>query len=249
MPGRNRPVHIDILSLFPEMFESPFSTGTVKRAIERRMVSINVHNIRDYTHDKHHTVDDYPYGGGAGMVLKPEPIFEAVESIKPESDEVPIILLTPQGRLFSQKVALELSKYARLILICGRYEGVDERVCSHLVTDEISIGDYVLSGGELAAMVVVEAVVRLLPGVLGSEVSPLDDSHVTGLLEYPQYTRPAEYRGWSVPEVLLSGNHAQISKWRHEQAISRTLERRPELLDKAELSEEERQLVNKLKQS
>jgi len=240
-------MRIDILTLFPEMFQSPFSTSILKRAIDRGLVSVNLHNIRDYTYDKHHTVDDYPYGGGAGMVLKPEPIFEAVESVKPESGEVPIILLTPQGRLFSQQVAQELSKYSRLILICGRYEGVDERVHSHLVTDEISIGDYVLSGGELAAMVVVEAVVRLLPGVLGSEASPLDDSHVAGLLEYPQYTRPAVFRDWSVPEVLLSGNHAQIAKWRHEQAILRTLERRPELLDKAELSKEERQLVNKLK--
>ena len=240
-------MHIDILTLFPEMFASPFSTSILKRAIERKLVSINIHNIRDYTHDKHHTVDDYPYGGGAGMVLKPEPIFEAVESIKPESGEVPIILLTPQGRLFCQQIALELSKYSRLILICGRYEGVDERVHSYLVTDEISIGDYVLSGGELAAMVVVEAVVRLVPGVLGSEASLLDDSHVAGLLEYPQYTRPAVYKGWSVPEVLLSGNHAQISKWRHEQAILRTLERRPELLEKANLSKEERELVNKLK--
>jgi len=240
-------VHIDILTLFPEMFDSPFSTGIFKRAIDRKLVSVSIHNIRDYAHDKHHAVDDYPHGGGAGMVLKPEPIFEAVESVKPEADEVPVILLTPQGRLFSQQIAQELSKYSRLILICGRYEGVDERVRSYLVTDEISIGDYVLGGGELAAMVVAEAVVRLLPGVLGSEVSPLDDSHVAGLLEYPQYTRPAVFRGWSVPEVLLSGNHAQISKWRHEQAILRTLERRPELLDKANLSEEERQLVNRLK--
>jgi len=242
-------VHIDILTLFPQMFDSPFSTGILKRAIDRGLFSVSIHNIRDYTHDKHHTVDDYPYGGGAGMVLKPEPIFEAVESIRPESGEVPVILLTPQGRLFCQQVAVELSKYSRLILICGRYEGVDERVRSHLVTDEISIGDYVLSGGELAAMVVIEAVVRLLPGVLGSEDSPLDDSHVAGFLEYPQYTRPAVYRGWSVPEVLLSGNHAQISRWRHKQAILRTLERRPELLEKAGLSDEERQLVNKLKQS
>jgi len=242
-------MRIDILTLFPEMFQSPFSTSILKRAIDRGLVSVNLHNIRDYTHDKHHTVDDYPYGGGAGMVLKPEPIFEAVESVKPESGEVPIILLSPQGRPFSQQVAQELSKYSRLILICGRYEGVDERVHSHLVTDEISIGDYVLSGGELAAMVVVEAVVRLLPGVLGSEASPLDDSHVAGLLEYPQYTRPAVFRDWSVPEVLLSGNHAQIAKWRHEQAILRTLERRPELLDKANLGLEERQLVDRLKQS
>jgi len=242
-------MRIDILTLFPEMFQSPFSTGILKRAIDRGMISVNLHNIRDYTHDKHHTVDDYSYGGGAGMMLKPEPIFEAVESVKPESGEVPIILLTPQGRLFSQQVAQELSECSRLILICGRYEGVDERVHSHLVTDEISIGDYVLSGGELAAMVVVEAVVRLLPGVLGSEASPLDDSHVAGLLEYPQYTRPAVFRDWSVPEVLLSGNHAQIAKWRREQAILRTLERRPELLDKANLCLEERQLVDRLKQS
>ncbi|MFC1980561.1 tRNA (guanosine(37)-N1)-methyltransferase TrmD [Chloroflexota bacterium] len=240
-------MRFDILTLFPEMFESPFSSGILKRAIERNMIGINVHNIRDYSHDKHHTVDDYPYGGGAGMVLKPEPIFEAVESINTEPGDVPVILLTPQGRLFSQQIAMELSKYGRLILICGRYEGVDERVRSHLVTDEISIGDYVLGGGELAAMVVVEAVARLLPGMLGSDASPLDDSHVAGLLEYPQYTRPAVYRGWSVPEVLLSGNHAQINKWHHEQAILRTLERRPELIDKAELSREESQLVDKLK--
>ena len=245
-------MQIDILTLFPQMFESPLSAGIFKRAIEHKLVRINIHNIRDYTHDKHHTVDDYAYGGGAGMILKPEPIFEAVESIKsdicPEErgGELPIILLTPQGRLFSQEIALELSRYSHLTLICGRYEGVDERVREHLVTDEISIGDYVLSGGELAAMVVVDAVVRLLPGVLGSEASPLDDSHSNGLLEYPQYTRPAVYREWSVPEVLLSGNHAQIAKWRREQAIIRTLERRPELLDKANLNLEERRLVNRL---
>jgi len=188
------------------------------------------------------------------MVLKPEPIFEAVESIKSDIslkqgvDVLPIILLTPQGRPFCQQIALELSKYNHLILICGRYEGVDERVREYLVTDEISIGDYVLGGGELAAMVVIEAVVRLLPGFLGSEASPLDDSHATGLLEYPQYTRPPVYRRWSVPEVLLSGNHAQIAKWRRQQAVLRTLERRPELLGKANLSLEERQLVDRLKQ-
>ena len=233
-------MHIDILTLFPEMFQGPFNFSILKRAIDHGLVSINIHNIRDYTHDKHRTVDDYAYGGGAGMILKPEPIFEAVESIKSgikqEIGELPVILLTPQGRLFSQQIAQELSTYSRLILICGHYEGVDERVREHLVTDEISIGDYVLSGGELAAMVVVDAVVRLLPGVLGSEASLVDDSHVAGLLEYPQYTRPVEYRGWSVPEVLLSGNHAQIAKWRREQAIRRTQERRPELLDKASRS-------------
>ncbi len=242
-------MHIDILTLFPQMFQGMFSLGIFKRAIDQKLVSVGIHNIRDYSHDKHRSVDDYPYGGGAGMVLKPEPIFEAVESIKREPNTVPIILLTPQGRLFSQQVAQELSQYSHLILICGHYEGVDERVREHLATDEISIGDYVLSGGELAAMVVIDAVFRLLPGVLGSEASPLDDSHVAGLLEYPQYTRPATYRGWSAPEVLLSGNHAQIANWRREQAILRTLEHRPELLDKAKLSSEEKGLVEKLRQS
>jgi tRNA (guanine37-N1)-methyltransferase len=239
-------VHIDILTLFPQMFQVMFSLGILKRAVDQKLISVGVHYIRDYTHDKHHTADDYPYGGGAGMVLKPEPIFEAVESIEREAD-VPIILLSPQGRLFCQQVAQELSQHSHLILICGHYEGVDERVREHLATDEISIGDYVLSGGELAAMVVIDAVFRLVPGVLGSEASPLDDSHVAGLLEYPQYTRPPSYRGWPVPEVLLSGNHAQIDSWRREQSIRRTLEQRPELLDKAELSSEERRLVERLR--
>lgn len=247
-------MQIDILTLFPQMFQSPFGNAIFKRAIERELISINIHNIRDYTHDKHHTVDDYAYGGGAGMVLKPEPIFETVDAIKSgispkqEAGRLPIILLTPQGRLFSQQVAAELSKYDRLVLICGHYEGVDERVRENLATDEISIGDYVISGGELASMVVVDAVIRLLPGVLGSEASPLDDSHATGLLEYPQYTRPPVYEGLSVPEVLLSGNHAQITKWRREQAILRTLKRRPELLGKANLCSEDIQLISRLKQ-
>ena len=244
-------MQIDILTLFPQMFQSPFSTGLFQRAIDRKLVRVDIHDIRDYTHDKHRTVDDYPYGGGAGMVLKPEPIFEAIEVLKSEispDGKLPIILLTPQGRLFSQQIALELSKHSHLVLICGHYEGIDERVREHLVTDEISIGDYVLSGGELAAMVVVDAVVRLLPGVLGSEASLLDDSHTTGLLEYPHYTRPQVYRDWAVPEVLLSGNHAQIAQWRHEQAICRTLKRRPELLDKANLCFQEEQLVERLKQ-
>jgi len=242
-------VRIDILTLFPQMFQSLFGAGIFQRAVDQKLVEVNLYNIRDYTHDKHHVVDDYAYGGGAGMILKPEPIFEAVESIKSGAGELPVILLTPQGRLFSQQIAQELSRNKHLILICGRYEGVDERVREHLVTDEISIGDYVLGGGELAAMVVVDAVVRLLPGVLGSEASPLDDSHVGGLLEYPQYTRPPVFRGWSVPEVLLSGNHAEIAKWRREQAILRTLKRRSELLDKANLGDEERQLVERLKAS
>jgi len=239
-------VQIDVLTLFPEMFQGVFDSGVIGRAVEQGLVGIGLHNFRDQAHDKHHTVDDSPYGGGAGMVLKPEPIFETVEAIKGES-EIPIILLSPAGRLFTQKVAEEFSRYDRLIIICGRYEGVDERVSRHLATDEISIGDYVLTGGEIAAMVVIDAVVRLLPGVLGSELSPMEDSHVAGLLEYPQYTRPPSYRGWTVPEILLSGNHAQIAAWRREQSVRRTGERRPELLDKVELSPAEKRLVEKLR--
>jgi tRNA (guanine37-N1)-methyltransferase len=243
-------MRIDVLTLFPQMFEAPFDFGIFQRAIENGLVNINVHNIRDYSHDKHHTVDDYPYGGGAGMVMQPGPIFEAVEAIRenlPEGEKnFPVILLTPQGRLLAQSVALELSLKKHLVFICGHYEGVDERVHEHLATDEISIGDYVLTGGELPALVVIDAVLRLLPGVLGSEASPREDSHASGLLEYPQYTRPADFRGWAVPEVLLSGNHAQIAKWRREQIIRRTLERRPDLLDKADLGNEDKKLVERL---
>ena len=248
MRERDRQVHIDVLTLFPEMFQGIFDLSIMKRAIDQNLVGIGLHNIRDYTHDKHHTADDYPYGGGAGMVLKPEPIFEAVEAIEKKAG-TPIILLSPQGRLFTQDIAQELASHSQLILICGHYEGVDERVREHLASDEISIGDYVLSGGELAAMVVIDSVFRLVPGVLGSEASPLDDSHVGGLLEYPQYTRPPRYRGWPVPEVLLSGNHAQISSWRREQAIRRTLEQRPELLARADLSSEEERIVERLRQT
>jgi tRNA (guanine37-N1)-methyltransferase len=246
-------MRIDILTLFPQMFEAPFSFGIFQRAIDNGLVEIKVHNIRDYTHDKHHTVDDYPYGGGAGMVMQPGPIFEAVEAIKAslpdEKRQLPVVLLTPQGRLLSQQIALEFSLQKHLVLICGHYEGVDERVRAHLATDEISIGDYVLTGGEVPALVVVDAVLRLLPGVLGSEESPLDDSHAGGLLEYPQYTRPADFRGWTVPEVLLSGNHGQIAKWRREQVIHRTLDRRPDLLDKADLGVEDKKLVERLTSS
>lgn len=246
-------MRFDILTLFPEMFQGLLSTGLFQRAVSHGLVTVNLHNIRDYTHDRHRTVDDYPYGGGVGMVLKPEPIFEAVEALRaeasPEQDTTsPIILLTPQGRLFSQEVAEELSRYNRLVLICGRYEGVDERVREHLATDEISIGDYVLGGGELAAMVIVDAVIRLLPGVLGSDESVLEESHAAGLLEYPQYTRPPVYRDWPVPEVLLSGNHAQIAAWRREQAILRTLQRRPEMLERAQLNRKEEHLIERLKQ-
>lgn len=241
---------IDILTLFPQFFEVPFGFGIFKRAIDNGLVDINLVNIRDYTHDKHHTADDYPYGGGAGMVLKPEPVFEAVEAIKSADGdwnrEPRIVMLTPQGRLFSQEMASELSKETHLAFICGHYEGIDERVREYVVTDEVSIGDYVLTGGEIPAMVVIDTIIRLLPGVLGSENSPLDDSHASGLLEYPQYTRPADYRGWKVPEILLSGNHAEITRWRREQIIRRTLERRPELLEKANLGSEEKRLVKRL---
>lgn len=242
-------MRIDVLTIFPQMFDVPFSFGIFKRAIDQNLVSINVHNIRDYTHDKHHTVDDYPHGGGPGMVLKPEPVFEAVEAVKAQlpdesgTAQLPIILLTPQGRLFNHQIAMELSKYRHLIMICGHYEGIDERVTEHLVTDEISIGDYVLTGGELPALVVIDTVIRLLPGVLGSEDSAQEDSHANGLLEYPQYTRPAVFRDWPVPEILLSGNHAQIARWRREQIIRRTLERRPDLIDTTKLGQEEKQLV------
>jgi tRNA (guanine37-N1)-methyltransferase len=233
-------LRVDILTLFPKMFEDFFSTGIFQRAVAKKLVEVNIYNIRDYTHDRHHIVDDYPYGGGAGMVMKPEPVFEAVEHIKQDTDgkykSPSVILTTPQGRLFSQGIADELTRYDHLIIICGHYEGVDERIHEHLATDEISIGDYVLRGGEPAAMVIVEAVTRLLPGVLGSEESAMDDSHSNGLLEYPQYTRPELFREWEVPAILLSGNHGEIAKWRREQSIMRTAQRRPDLLAKAELS-------------
>ena len=243
-------MRIDILSLFPQMFASPFGESIIKRAIDCGLVNIFIHNIRDYTHNKHHTVDDYPYGGGAGMVLKPEPLFEAVASANKEIEQSdnPVILLTPQGRLFNHQIAQELSSKPNLILICGHYEGVDERVREYLATDEISIGEYILTGGELAAMVVVDAVVRLLPGVLGSEQATEEESYTDGLLEYPQYTRPRVYRGWEVPPILLSGNHQEIAKWRREQAITRTLERQPDLLEGNTLSEEERKVAKKVKQ-
>ena len=232
-------MRIDILTIFPEMFDCVFDASIIKRARESGLVEIHAHNLRDWTTDKHRSTDDTPYGGGGGMVMKPEPIFAAVEEIKGE-EEAPVILLTPQGRLFTQQVAEELARRERLIFICGRYEGVDERVRQHLATDEISIGDYVLSGGELAAMGIVDAVVRLLPGALGYERAAAEDSHATGLLEGPHYTRPPEFRGWQVPDVLLSGHHARVAAWRRQQALKRTLERRPDLLARAPLSEQDR---------
>jgi len=239
-------MHIHILTLFPNMFTGPFNESIIKRAVERGLVNISIYNIRDCTSDKHHIVDDYPYGGGPGMVLKPEPIFETVEMVRGERD-IPVILLTPQGRLFNQRIAAEIASNKEVILICGHYEGVDERVRVHLATDEISIGDYVLSGGELAAMVVVDAAVRQIQGVLGSDESAGEDSHATGLLEYPQYTRPQDFRGWEVPEVLLSGNHAEVDRWRREQSLRRTVKRRPEMLERAILTEEDRVFLARIR--
>lgn len=239
-------MRIDILCLFPEMFVSPFSHSIVKRAEGKGLVEVVTHNIRDFTHDRHATVDDYPYGGGAGMVLKPEPVCEGVEHVRrvTGTPDSPVVLLSPRGRLFTQAVAAELAARPGLILICGHYEGVDERVSEHVATDELSVGDYVLTGGELAAMVVVDAVVRLLPGVLGSCESAGDESHTGGLLEYPQYTRPEEFRGWNVPPVLLSGHHAEIAAWRRRQSIMKTAEMRPDLLSRVELSDKERAWIS-----
>ena len=225
-------MHFDIFTLFPTMFQGPFTESILKRAQERGLLSIALHNIRDVTTDKHHIVDDYPYGGGAGMVMKPEPIFSAVEIIYQGG---PIILLTPQGRLFNQHIARELAQEQRITLLCGHYEGVDERVRQYLATDELSIGDYVLTGGELAAMIVVDAVSRLLPGVLAQD-STHEESHSANLLEYPQYTRPPEFRGWRVPDVLLSGHHEQIARWRRKESLRRTRERRPDLFARLDVS-------------
>lgn len=241
-------LRIDILTLFPTAFSGYVGHSLIGKAIERKVVDVKLHNIRQFTHDRHNIVDDYPYGGGAGMVMKPEPIFEAVESVKSsiEAEKYPVILLTPRGRLLNQQIAENLASQSNIILICGHYEGVDERVAEHLVTDEISIGDYLLGGGEPAAMVVVDCVVRLLPGAIGSEISLEQESHVGSLLEYPQYTRPQQYRGWHVPEVLLSGNHKEIAMWRRKQSIFRTAIKRPDLLSRASLTEAEWTLVKSM---
>jgi tRNA (guanine37-N1)-methyltransferase len=223
-------LRIDLLTLFPEMFTGPVDVSIIQRARKSGLLDLRVHNLRDYTHDNYKTVDDRPFGGGPGMVLKPEPIFEAVEAVA--DDATKVILMSPAGRPFDQNTARELAREQRLLFICAAYEGVDERVRQELADDELSIGDYVLTNGSLAAMVVIDAVTRLLPGALGDEQSALDESFSQGLLEYPHYTRPAEYRGWKVPPVLLSGNHGEIEKWRREQAALRTQSRRPDLWDK-----------------
>ncbi len=226
---------IDIITLFPGMFRGPLEESILARAVEKGLLQIRVHNLREFASGRHQVVDDYPFGGGPGMVMKPEPIFAAVESIRREGGRV--VLMTPQGRPFRQAIAREFAQEQQLVLLAGHYEGVDERVRQHLVDDELSIGDYVLTGGELAAMVVCDAVARLIPGVLGAGESTVEESFAAGVLEYPQYTRPAEFRGWRVPEVLLSGDHARVARWRREQSLLRTLHRRPELLGPEEWEE------------
>lgn len=243
-------VQFHVLTLFPDIFQSPFAHGVVGRACENGLIKISLHDIRAYANDRHRTVDDYAFGGGPGMLMKPGPIFDGVMDLKQSdnlSKDVPVVLLTPQGRTLTQHIVEDLAVQDDIVLICGRYEGVDSRVHQHLATDEISVGDYVLSGGELPAMVLIEAVARLVPGVLGSIESSQDDSFSKGLLQEPQYTRPSDYKGWTVPKILLSGNHAEILKWRRRESIRRTLEKRPDLLENAELSAEEDILLDHLK--
>jgi len=239
---------IDILTLFPEMFEAFFATSIIGRATSEERVALQAVNFRNYSKNKHHKVDDYPYGGGQGMLLAPEPIFDAVADIVKDA-KPRIILLCPQGERFTQKKAEELANDEHLIFICGHYEGFDERIREHLVTDELSLGDFILTGGETAAMVMVDAVVRLLPGALSKASSHEDDSFSSGLLEFPQYTRPEDFRGMKVPDVLLSGHHAKIEQWRREQSLKRTLERRPDLLEVAELSKDDLKILAELKKS
>jgi tRNA (guanine37-N1)-methyltransferase len=248
-------MRFDLLTIFPEFFAGPFGHGILRRAQQQGHITIAIHDLRSFTFDKHHIVDDRPFGGGDGMVLKPEPIFHAVETlladgaVQPADKRTAVVLMSPQGRTFTQQEAQRLAEEcSRLILLCGRYEGVDERIVEHLVTDEISIGDYVLTGGEVPAMVVVDAVTRLLPNVLGSETSAVHDSFVAGLLDYPHYTRPADFRGWRVPEVLIGGHHGEVAKWRRRAALLKTLQRRPELLAQAELTAEEQHWLAQLKQ-
>jgi len=241
-------MEFDVFTLLPEVFPPYLNSSIMNRARQRGLIDVQIHNIRDWAADKHHVTDDEPYGGGGGMVMKVEPVFAAVESVVGPEAGCPVILLTPQGRVFSQKIAMELVRHPRLALVCGRYEGVDERIREHLVTDEISIGDFVLTGGELPALILIDAISRLIPGVLGDPDAAMDDSHATGLLEYPHYTRPPEYRGWGVPEILLSGNHAKIEKWRREHSLRRTLKRRPDLMDNAPLSESDRKVLKKIQE-
>jgi len=240
-------ITFDILSVFPEMFHSPLDSSLLKKAIDRGIVEVNLHNIRDYAADKHRTTDDTPYGGGGGMVMKVEPVARALHALDPARDGASIILLSPQGEPFRQKIAEEHSRCSRVILICGHYEGIDERIREHLVDREISIGDYILSGGELPAMIVIDAVSRLVPGFVGNSESVLYDSFSTGLLEGPHYTKPREYEGWKVPDLLVSGHQKKIDGWRRRESLRRTLQRRPDLLEHADLAEEDRRILEELR--
>ena len=240
-------IKFDVLSIFPEMFESPLNFSLLKKAQEKGLLNICLHDIRNWAEDKHKMTDDAPYGGGCGMVMKIEPVEKALAAIRSPEDDSLVVLMTPQGKTFNQIIAAELAEKKQIIIICGRYEGVDERIREHLVDREISIGDYILTGGELAALVLIDAVSRLIPDVLGNPQSTLSESFSYNRLEYPQYTRPAEYKGWPVPEVLLSGNHAQIELWRKRESLKRTYQRRPDLLKKIKLSAEDKKIVEKIK--
>ena len=241
-------MRLDVLTLFPNVFAPYLQSSILQRAIQNNLIRVDLHDIRLWCIDKHHTADDTPYGGGGGMVMKCAPVFASVEEVLGIPPACPLILMTPQGRPFTQQIASDLSKLPHIALLCGHYEGIDERIRQHLVTDEISIGDFVLTGGELPALAIIDAVTRLLPGALGDPDGARDDSFASGLLEYPHYTRPEDFRGWKVPEVLLSGNHAEINRWRREQAVLRTAQRRPDLLEKTDLTEKESRFLAKFNQ-
>jgi tRNA (guanine37-N1)-methyltransferase len=239
-------MRFDVFTIFPEVFQPYINTSIIQRAVKNQVIQINLLNIRDWASDKHHTTDDTPFGGGGGMVMKPEPLFASVEAVAGNPPVCPVILMSPQGSLLTFKKATELSQQAQLVILCGRYEGVDERVIEHLVNEEISIGDYVLSGGELPALVLIEALTRLLPGALGDPDGASDDSFSNGLLEYPHYTRPAEFRGWKVPDVLQNGNHKEINRWRRKQALKNSLIKRPDLITDGTLTKLDIQLLNEI---
>lgn len=239
-------IRFDVFSLFPEVFDSYLNVSILKRAIRGGYLDVYLHDIRAWTRDRHHVCDDTPYGGGGGMVMKPEPIFTSIEDVLGTPPKCPVLLMTPQGRPFTQKVAQEFSRYEQVAILCGRYEGVDERVRQHLVTDEISIGDYVLTGGELPALILMDSIIRTVPGVLGDPNGAIQDSHATGLLEGPHYTKPPEFRGWDVPAILKSGDHAKVAQWRHEQALKRTAERRADLLENYPLTKKDKKYLDSL---